>query len=376
MRRFTLLAALALGPLPALASDAPHDLSQTAGSQPISCQSCHMIHNSPGVTLTTTAGNAALCGSCHTTGSFGFPYNTSDQATPGGAGLHHRWDAAAAATAPGAQDTGAQAPTNAAMLLRITGNGGNLQCSACHDQHRGASDFGPGVAGSGMPRSTQHVSAVTKTPAASAGTLTVSTVDAAASPRGYLVKITPDANHFILSNDGGTSWYCFSGGWTTSGCTGTPVTGPGQATGTGVSLDDPAGNAFVKVTFGGTRAVGDTYAFYVSYPFLRMDNDRSAMCENCHVARVMNAAASSTGANGTKQFSHPVGDSLLAGRSYDRTGGAAPLGSILDANGVAQTAGDGNATNDVRLASDGTVRCLSCHHPHATDSNSLSVHPR
>jgi predicted CXXCH cytochrome family protein len=368
---------LALAPLAVVASDAPHDMSQTVGSQPITCDSCHLIHNALGVTLTTTAGNAAVCASCHTTGNFGFPYNTADQATPGGGGLHHRWDAAASGAAPGASDAGAQAPGNTGMLARINGNGGNLNCSTCHDQHRGASLYGPGTPGSGMPRATQHVSAVTKTPTSSAGTVTVSTVDAAASPRGYLVKISPDTTHFILSNDGGTSWWCWSGtGWTTSGCTGTPVTGPGRSTGAGVALNDPAGNAYVQVTFGGTPALGDTFGFYVSYPFPRMDNNLSAMCENCHVARVMNAVAASTGADGVKQFSHPVGDSLLSGRTYDRAGGTAPHGSILDASGAAQTAGDGNVTNDVRLATDGTVRCMSCHYPHATDSNSLSVHPR
>lgn len=378
MTRVAALAAavLALGPLPALGADAPHDSSQTANSQPVSCQSCHVAHSATGVALTNTAGNAALCASCHTTASFGFPYDTADQAVPGGGGLHHRWDSPAAGTAPGASDSGAQTPTNADVLLRINGNGGNLQCSACHDQHRGASSFGPGAPGSGMPHATQHVSAVTKTPTTSAGSVSVSAVDAAASPRGYLIKISPDTAHFILSNDGGTSWWCYSGGWTTSGCTGTPVTGPGRAVGAGVALNDPAGNAYAQVTFGGTPAVGDTFAFYVSYPFLRMGNDRSAMCENCHVPRVMNAAAVSSGADGVKQFSHPVGDSLIAGRAYDRTGGTAPLGSILDANGAPQSTSDGNATNDVRLASDGTVRCLSCHYPHATDSNSLSVHPR
>lgn len=376
MRRIFALAAaiLALSPASAPASDAPHDRSQTANSQPVSCQSCHAIHFSTGPSLTNQPANADVCASCHTTSTFGFPYSTLDQATPGGGGLHHRWDAGAANTAPGAKDCGAQTPANTAMAAQITSNAGNLDCSVCHDQHVGASSFGPGAAGSGLPHATQHLSGVTKV---SAGTLTVSTVDAAASPRGYLVKISPDATHFILSNDGGTSWYCWSGAaWTTTGCTGSPVTGPGQATGAGVALNDPAGAAYVKVTFSGTTpAIGDTFAFYVSYPFPRMDNLASAMCENCHVTWVMNAA-SDIGADGVKQFSHPVGDSLLAGRVYDRTGGAAPLGAILDATGVAQTAGDGNSTNDIRLANDGTVRCMSCHYPHATDSNSLSVHPR
>lgn len=380
MRRLAAFAAIlvpAAVALRVLAADAPHDASQIANAQSVSCKSCHTLHNAPGATLTSVAGNAALCASCHTTTNFGFPYNTTDQAVAAGGGLHHRWDTAVATTIAGA-DFGTANPTNASVLGQLNGNGGVLNCSVCHDPHKGASANGPGAAGSGLPHATQHLSAVTKVPTTSTGTLTASTVDAAASPRGYLLKISPDATHFILSNDGGTSWWCWSGSaWTLTGCTGSPVTGPGQSTTVAnVALNDPAGAAYVKITFGGTPAVGDTFAFYVSYPFPREDVSASALCEDCHRSWVMTAAAS-TGANGTKQFSHPVGDSLVSGRTYDRTGGTPPFGNILDADGsTSQTTGDGNHSNDVRLGIDGTVRCMSCHYPHATDSNSLSQDPR
>lgn len=370
-------AAAALLAAGALATDAPHDASQKAGSpaQPIGCMSCHTPHNALGTQGLTTLGNVNLCASCHTTANFGFPYNTADQATPGGGGLHHHWDSAAG-SGYAASDSDAQTPSNAAVLRLINQNGGNLNCSACHDQHKGASAYGPANVAGGVPHATQHRSAVVKTPPASAGTVTVNTLDPRASPRGYLLKMGT-ATTWVLSNDGGTSYFCYvASAWTTTGCTGNPVTGPGAPLNTLTSLNDPAGAAYVQVTVGGTPALSDTFGFYVSYPFPRMDNDKSAMCENCHVARVMNAAAVDLGADGTKRFSHPVGDSLVAGRSYDRTGGTAPHAGILDANGSAQTTGDGNVTNDLDLASDGTVRCMTCHYPHATDSNSLSVHAR
>ncbi len=136
-----------------------------------------------------------------------------------------------------------------------------------------------------------------------------------------------------------------------------------------MSLND---GTYVKVNISG-GAVGDYCGFYVSYPFPRINNDKSAMCENCHLPRVMNKTGAETGANGTKVFSHPVGDTM---DTTNTRGGTAPLGNILDCDGRAQTTGDGNVTNNVKLATDNTVRCLSCHYPHATDSNSLSVNPR
>jgi len=74
---------------------------------------------------------------------------------------------------------------------------------------------------------------------------------------------------------------------------------------------------------------------------------------------------------GTTVFSHPVGHALNANaKGYDRTGG------ILDAHGGLQSAGDGNRTNDLETGTGGAVTCLTCHHPHNADSNSLTVDPR
>jgi hypothetical protein len=87
---------------------------------------------------------------------------------------------------------------------------------------------------------------------------------------------------------------------------------------------------------------------------------------------------------GTTVFSHPVGQGLNTNaQGYDRASNA-----ILDADGTLQPAyaqttgrplpagGDGIASNDLALDASGLVNCLTCHHPHNADSNSLSVNPR
>ena len=133
-------AACALGAaFAALAGDAPHDLS---ASPAIDCNTCHVPHRAAGGTLTTQSGNANLCQSCHVSQTgFGFPWTDADQAVPGAGGHSHRWDAPAVNAA-----FGAAAPSSTEMAKRIFE--GNLSCSACHDQHKGASANG----------GTQHVS--------------------------------------------------------------------------------------------------------------------------------------------------------------------------------------------------------------------------
>jgi predicted CXXCH cytochrome family protein len=106
---------------PAFALDPPHDTTKS-----IECRSCHTPHHAPGGSLTTIAGNANLCQSCHLPGgsASGKALVNSDQALPGpglpsgvsGTGTSHRWDsgpsghvaAGAAYTSPGkVQSSGA-----------------------------------------------------------------------------------------------------------------------------------------------------------------------------------------------------------------------------------------------------------------------------
>lgn len=340
-------------PLAAQASDAPHDPSSLPA---VNCDSCHMLHKAPGASLTHTAGNANLCASCHSgLGIAAFMMPASAQAQPGAMGSSHRFDSAAVNPT-----YGATTPVDPLVSSRIPG--GNLQCSTCHDQHLGASTV------KGRQRTSVAVGTpILRTGGAGSGTLVLNQPLAAANAKGYRVEVVTagavGSSTFRVSNDNGISWFSWAGGWS-------PGVGAGQATGSAVALTD--GNN-VTVTFAGTFAVGDRWNFYVSYPFLRMKADESQLCETCHTGRVQTTASIETGADGTKVFSHPIGESLS--KSYDRAANA-----ILDSDGHTQTVGDGLATNDLELVSSdggvGVVRCLTCHAPHHADSNSLTEDPR
>ncbi len=358
-----LAAALALGvPLAAAAVDAPHE----AGAL---CSKCHLGHNSPGGSLTRESGNFSLCQSCHLGKgpAFGFDWSELDQATPGSAGRSHSWSAHAGNRGATPPSTGSADPGEVEMAERLDGT--NLQCSTCHDQHQ--SDAIP-VSG----RGSQHLSPVKPTKSGT-GSVTVLAPAADATSKQYLVEITVAGDQtsaeFKLSNDKGASWW---------GCTapGAYVAYSGSndcAVGSPVQLND---GARVSVSFAaGTYLVGDRWDFYVSYPYLRADNTDAKMCVTCHRDRHQshqNVQGSGTivgtGAAivlGTTEFSHPVGEGLNA------NGKGTDLGAPLDASGVSQAAGDGNRSNDLVLSSS-KVTCLTCHHPHNADSNSLSDDPR
>jgi predicted CXXCH cytochrome family protein len=324
------------------------------------CMSCHTLHNAPGASLTSVAGNANLCFSCHNVAGnyFGQWNDGTAQAIPGVSGVSHSWSGAA--TGMGATPPG----PGSEMGLRLPG--GSLQCSTCHGQH----DYSASAGG------TQHVSGVARLVGTS-GTVTLRPPPAAAIPRGYLLQLAAGgavgAATFRISHDGRT-WLGWSGtAWASGVATGRPTGAP-------VSLDDPAG---VDVEFAGTFAAGDQYRFYVGQKFLRVPNVEGAMCTTCHADRNESwqnvegsGSHAGTGAPivpGATVFSHPVGIGMNAnGRGYDRAASA-----VLDADGQPQpSAADGNPSNDLRFSSSGNVTCLSCHAPHNADSNSLSVDPR
>lgn len=361
-RWLSLAAAVALGlPLLALGLDAPHDASMSTGS----CLACHQLHNATGGSLTNRPAQADLCRACHNAPGKGARTNwaDADQSVPGTSGDQHRWDAAAVNAAHGAT-----APLDPGMALRVTN--GNISCSTCHDIHKANANYAASTVHSnyafGVPQPNS---------AGSAGATLTLQVQESPRPiaRGYRVKAVA-GNGIILSHDAGlgaaATWLNWNG---TAWVTGVDM-GPGRPIGGAVVLDDPS----VSVTFTGTAASGDTWDFYVGYPFLRADNTAGAICLQCHADRNQSHYEVEGGAPGfgwgvgAVPYSHPVGQSLNANlRSYDR-------GAPLDANGAAQGAAgvDGNPTNDLVLTSGANqVSCVTCHAPHNTDSNSLTVDP-
>ncbi|HEY3448491.1 MAG TPA: cytochrome c3 family protein [Myxococcales bacterium] len=353
-RRGALLAAgLALGvgfvasPRPARATDAPHDFARLTNG----CDDCHISHRAVGMGLTTKEGNANLCLSCHATMSVGhYDWKTGDQAVPGAGGVHHRWDAPADSAAHGAA-----APTDMALYPHLESTTPkSIVCSTCHDQHMATK--------SGSMRA----SSVNKIASGGGSTSTnlslTATVAATANPKVYLVEIVETGGavgvaKYRISNDNGSSWW----GW--SGSAWAIYAANARATsGTATALNDGTN---VSVAFAAANyAIGDRFDFYVAYPFLRSADESSALCLKCHGPWQM--ADSTTGADGVKVFSHPVGVGLA--KAYDRTG------ALLDANGAVQGSAGKDAinSNDLQLDTTNKVHCLSCHSPHAADSNSLT----
>lgn len=383
--RILVVALLAAAPFVATALDPPHDLFDP--TRPLNCMSCHQGHNAPGGALTTEAGNASLCQSCHSPAlggptGHGFPWYDSDQADFAGTpatGSSHRWDALA--TNRGATAPDAESPMGTRLDTQV--DGPHLTCSVCHDQHNNTDRVG----GSLQSSYTLNVDNNPST-GGSGRTVRLVTLAADTAPKGYLIQIVTGGAvgtaRFKVSNDGGGSW---------SGCSSPsvywpyqdavsapPDTANGCNTAANVPLNGQTDNTKVRVTFAGSMVAGDQWKFYVTTPFLRISNQNSEMCVTCHQDRNMSHTRvagddPSYPANGSNVFSHPVGNSLNAnGGGYDR--GDSVTNEVLDANGGIQaTAPDGIASNDIRLGANNTVHCMSCHSPHNADSNSLTETP-
>ncbi len=299
----------------ALATDPPHDSSNF-----IECVSCHNLHNSPGGALTTRAGNANLCQSCHVNGgtATGKAFVQSDQAQPGLAlpsgmkadGNSHRWDA------------GPQG--------RIEAKSGN----------------------------------------ASTGTIVSGGAYTGPSIQTYTIVITTSGNVGVAQFE----WYLQikNGG---GGPDGTATTGTNVTLGDGLTLTFSGGNfvandiwyLYVIADLVApsdpemlVRLEGDTIMCSTCHdqhsqkktPFdplapayggpgtgngrhdQRSDNDSDQMCKDCHGARHVSASS---------QGSHPVGVGIPTGGGYQ-----SPAGLPLDASNK--------------------VSCLTCHGMHFNGS--------
>ena len=398
--RFLALAMVLGAPAVAAASDAPHNLS--APVVKIQCSDCHIMHNASGAGLSNAAENYNNCLSCHngafSTEVFGGDW-ASMQTTLGVGGSSHRWDSMVTNLGVTAPDPNSADADIAALGKNL--DEGKLMCSTCHDQHTGASV--------NKAESPQHTSAPIVDPAnvctdvtphqtcieqkagmgSNKGTLQLTSLGTSStnsSPKGYQIKVTDATPAFKISHDRGTSFLGWNGSAWAVGAVAKPFTAGSThaldpAT-TGDTLSAPS------VKFNGSNwAVGDTWEFYISYPFLRIGNIESAMCKICHKDRLMKyqdveggvangVAGGDLGAVtlGQTVFHHPTGQTLgtKALVPPDRT-----TSTMLDADGTAQSLGtDPNKTNDLALGTTGNVHCMTCHQPHVADSNSLTIDQR
>ena len=124
--------------------------------------------------------------------------------------------------------------------------------------------------------------------------------------------------------------------------------------------------------------------------FLRIDNDRSQLCLECHSSRAHAPATNTRGEwDGTKK-SHPIGKIFATKADADPARALAPdvtnvspfNSAPLKPDGTVQTGtdkrygatgADGNVTNNLILDPDGRIACLTCHGMHYTDSNAATV---
>lgn len=310
----------------ARASDPPHD-----GSKNIQCTSCHKLHNAPGGTLTTVAGNSNLCISCHVSGGLGagsagqYAFAAVDQAIPTtgkpasvtATGTSHRWDssafgrvsfqggAATASTGAIASLTPYTGPYPKAYTITIT-TGGAV----------GAAQFS------------------WTTSLAGAATITgVATGASVALDQGVLLKFTNGATG--TSFQVGDKWFVY--------------VRPEIVTPANASLRLESGRMMcsschdqhlqANLPFDKNAPASYTAGVTTGRHFQRIANDQSQMCVDCHAPRNITAKG------GT---SHPVSVALPATPDYKT-----PATAVLD-----------------RTAN--RVQCQSCHDVHkAPVSNGL-----
>jgi hypothetical protein len=346
-------------PAPALALDAPHDGSFTDGN----CDHCHSLYNPNGSGQSDYSPGCVSCHANSTNSKRGFPWLTDSQAVPGKSGTQHSWSGFAAN-----DDFGTRTPDAYDVSKKLVD--GRLQCATCHDPHRAGVDRAAGQVMTSIPLGT----ATAMTGGTAGGTAQLTLVSVGTVAKGYRLKIqtvTAGGGTFVISHDASLatpSWYNWSGSAWVIGTVGGP--GKPYANDTAVPLDDPA--VAVKWTAG--AVAGNWWDFYVTSPMLRSNNASDAFCTMCHASYVMTHTVVDNlhpyyQVDGVRRFSHPVGQGLNAnGKNTD-------VAEILDATGVRQSVGDGNASNDLKLDG-GVVRCTTCHAVHNADSNSLSVDRR
>ena len=355
----------------AMAASDPHS---GTGYENVSCNSCHMLHNALGSSLTNNASNPNLCMSCHVSGgsATNWPFSSGDQATPGVSGTSHRWD-------------GDMTP-NVGPLNLVAGNANNkyglrtageltipalktymqvfsnvVTCSVCHQQHNQSNtpydafsynSSGGDGGGAATGGSLNTLSDTTKTSwtaphqwatytlvipgsvnASSIGavkTISTSTTDTLTVSSNFSVAIQAGDTYYITKT-GSTSDY----GTATGGSTTSVVAGKAWAvnqwagyyvkmtSGANVGLRRRIGsNDPTTLTIPAAEAfpspVANTDKFYItsSRHLMRISNALNELCVDCHYYRTPGSKPGGTISQtdvrtwDNNKKSHPIGKKL------------------------------------------------------------------
>ncbi len=316
----------------AFALDVPHAAPESVG-----CSSCHTLHNSLGSNLTNQPTNSALCKSCHTlTGTASsLPFANSDQAKPGISGTSHSWSGLMPAISNPSNAYGLRATadlTNSAVKSRVSGAGNSVICSACHDEH--SQLYAPWD-----PLSVATSRGQTGTATGGTASTLVNT------SKAWTVNQWANATVKIMS---------------------------GPNSGLVRTVQSNTANQLTFTTpFPNVVAANNSYYLNSNRHFMRGINTASQLCLDCHYYRNQTDVTTFTGT----PLSHPIKKALTAAKDptqfFDiphepESAGFVPqTGTRGELNGGTDT----NLKNNIVLASDLGILCLSCHEMHYTGSS-------
>ncbi len=312
--------------------DLPHAAPENVG-----CTSCHTLHNSLGPDLTNQPTNAALCKSCHTfTGTASsLPFADSDQARPGISGTSHSWSGLMPAVSNPANAYGLRAATDLAiseLQSRVSESGNTVICSVCHDQH-----YQLNVPWDPFSSSTSR---------GQTGTATGGTVN----------TLTDTSQSWTVNQWANLSVKMKSG----------PDAGLERKV-----LSNTATQLILGSSFPSAVSAGNSYYLGSNRHFMRIANTADQLCLDCHYYRNQSDVATYTGT----PLSHPVKRTLAAVKdptqffSTPREPQSAAFAPQTGARGELNGGTDTNLKNNIVLASDLSILCLSCHGMHFTPTS-------
>ncbi|MEK6606517.1 MAG: cytochrome c3 family protein, partial [Myxococcota bacterium] len=395
--RRALLAALGLA-ASARAVDPPHD----PVNLPNTCEDCHIAHNASGLSLTTVAGNANLCITCHATK--GLNWAAADQAVPGTSGSSHRWDGLATNASYGVAE-----PINQSLLTRLYGYTSDnpnkkVICSTCHNQHTQANvpvdPTAPayGGAGTGRGRHFQRIANtadamctdchrsrdVTQTPASDPRTYSGSAlshrvkmaIPAASTffspPRDLADYGTATAGAATTLTDSGKAWVggALVGRFVTfkSGANANVTREITANTATQLTFDLLASAIVAGVTYeiSGAAQVAVNVGTATSGSLTTLNDTSKAWGAGTLVGQVIRFTSAGANKNVTR---------VLTGNTATQVSWVGNLPAAVVAGNTYEIDADGNLTNNAILTggyASGNVLCSSCHAPHYADSNSTT----